>query len=189
MSGRMTVESGFMKYEVVNPSDSCYVYSDDPRIAAVAVAVASRGEYGLMSESGKSVLPILIFSDFGEWLASVGIDPDGLLHFIEENAAKIAEVLCSVTYRGGCRTSTNNISRAFEECADQILERQKVPRSIVKCPRCGCDDHIRSYYERKSQHTYVTGVCEQCELRYAQYDGEMVWDRFHPEGEANYGPL
>jgi len=188
MSGRMTVDSGFMKYEVVNPSDCCYVYSDDPRIAAVAVAVASRGKYGLRSESGESVLPILIFSDLGEWLAGIGIDPDGLSDFIDENATTIAEVLCSVTYRDGYRTSSNNISRAFEECAE-ILERPKVPKSIVKCPRCGCDDCIRTHYERKSQHTYVTGVCDQCELRYAQYDGEMVWDRFHSEEEANYGSL
>jgi len=101
------------KFEIINPSDCCYIYSDDPRIASVAVAVASTGYYGLQSENGENVLPILIFSDIGEWLVSIGIDSDGLFEFVDQNANKIAEVLCSVTYKDGCRTSLNNISASF----------------------------------------------------------------------------
>lgn len=134
--------SGLRKYEVINPSDCCYLYAGDPRIASVAVAIASGGRYGLKDcESGETVLYILIFSDVGKWLAGIGLDPDSLYDYIEKNATEIAKVLCSVTYRDD-RSSMNNIQERFRGFAYMILEKYGISKEGQIAEAEGNDEFV-----------------------------------------------
>lgn len=41
-----------MKYEIINPSDKCFITSDDERLAEIVCVMLGNGSYGLKDENG-----------------------------------------------------------------------------------------------------------------------------------------
>lgn len=109
-----------MKYEIINPSDKCYIYAEDVRLAKVACALLGGGWYGLKDEQGEAVMNVFEAID-----ESIGVPVDQLKEFTNGHAAELAVVFRSFEYAGE-RTSLNHIGKkaesyavAFERIAEQ----------------------------------------------------------------------
>ena len=57
-----------MKYEIINPSDKCFITSDDERLAEIVCVMLGNGSYGLKDENGNTVLCVLEPLDQGKVL-------------------------------------------------------------------------------------------------------------------------
>lgn len=55
-----------MKFEIINPSDECYIEGDDFKTIAVATALLGNGSYGLTQVDGDLEMPILCIAGFGD---------------------------------------------------------------------------------------------------------------------------
>jgi hypothetical protein len=105
-----------MKYEIVNPSDQCFIEHAEPKVAIASCLVLGRGYYGLKSESGELVCPITAFSGTEEFLKSTFGGKDEFLNFINLNTKGMAEALESVNLTGE-RSSMNDIKSAAAKLA------------------------------------------------------------------------
>ena len=93
-----------MRYEIVNPSDKCFISADDVRLAKVACAMLGYGIYGLKDADDQLVMGILEPLD-----EAVGLkDEAALVDFIDRNKPELAKVFRSFEYEGE-QTSLNDI--------------------------------------------------------------------------------
>lgn len=107
-----------MKLEIINPSDECYLDTDDIEAAAFATMVIGRGAYGLRDESGKHYCPIMIFGgDVNtEWNANFGHDFDKYTLDTAEDYDRTAAAMETFTMPRE-RSSLNDIGEAFKRYA------------------------------------------------------------------------
>lgn len=133
-----------------NPSDAVTFVMDDPIVAGVAVLLLGNGAYGLETEDGSSVVPVMLFGGIDRWCKEKGINLDA---FIPQNYVPMAEFLDSVCYgsvrdRQECdeaclrmspdeaakyraarndrrRSSMNNIGKAALQLASQMRKQAK----------------------------------------------------------------
>jgi len=101
-----------MEREIRNPSDKCFITTDQDIVAAAAVTLLGNGQYFIHDSKGKQ-LPT--FFAFGEdvdvtWKARFGV---GLSDWLKgaENLMKVADCLKTFRYAGK-RSSMNNIGAA-----------------------------------------------------------------------------
>ena len=97
-----------MNYEIINPSDKCFIASSDREAACAAVLILGDGMYALRDETGAPVMPILAFGGADEWW----IETFGhrLPDYLETAPhAAIADVLATFTYERKS-TSVNDIA-------------------------------------------------------------------------------
>lgn len=92
-----------MRYEIINPSDKCYIYADDVQLAKVACALLGSGWYGLKDEDDEPVMHILESLD-----DALGMSEQELLLFIDNNKKELVKVLRSFEYESE-RTSMTDI--------------------------------------------------------------------------------
>ena len=112
-----------MKYEIINPSDECFIYADDERLAKIACAILGNGWYGLVNEeNGETVLPVL-----EDLKSSVGMNDDELKKFIADNRMELANVFLSFVYPHE-RTSCNDIGGRAKYIGDQLMKKAKEER-------------------------------------------------------------
>lgn len=108
------------KYEIVNPSDKCFLTAPTLLVAALAVALLGDGKYGLKDhETGETAVPLFIFGGHDEWFQSqFGSTFEQLLDtFTHPDAAMLlAAALQSVEYAGE-RGSLNNIKARADQLA------------------------------------------------------------------------
>ena len=97
-----------MRYEIINPSDKCYIYAEDVRIARIVCVLLGNGMYGLVDEQGNVVMHVF---------EELDIPQEKISDFVNQYAAEIASVLESFEYEGE-RTSLNNIGRRASVLAD-----------------------------------------------------------------------
>ena len=83
-------------YEIINPSDQCYISAADPLAAKVSIMLLSRGAYALKDKDGETVLPMVRFSGYKEWLESEGIS--NLQGYVDKHYGDMAKALRTVTY-------------------------------------------------------------------------------------------
>lgn len=83
-------------YEIINPSDQCYISAADPLAAKVSIMLLSRGAYALTDKDGETVLPMVRFSGYKEWLDSEGIS--NLQGYVDKHYGDMAKALRTVTY-------------------------------------------------------------------------------------------
>lgn len=82
-----------MIYEVVNMHDPVTIETDNEMVAMLAVLSLGEGAYGLQDETGRSVVPVLLFASpqqTKDWLDSTGIN---IGQMGNQYAAEIAECL------------------------------------------------------------------------------------------------
>ena len=99
-----------MKYEIINPSDQCYIYAEDVRLAQIAGLYLGNGMYGLSNENGEMALHIFEGSEV------LNMNDDEISKFITENSSALAAVFESFEYARE-RTSLNNIGEKAERFA------------------------------------------------------------------------
>jgi len=121
-----------VKYEIINPSDKCFLEHPDRKIAITACLVLGHGLYGLKDEQGETVLPILRFGGAKEFLTEEFGSTDAYTHFLASNYEGIADALESVHLDGEI-TSMNDIKkRAIDLCARFNKNRDSSPASDTK---------------------------------------------------------
>lgn len=117
-----------MQYEIINPSDECFVHAYGERadrVACIAALLLGNGMYGLTNEADETVMPI-IFNGYREWFQEQfgeGAEP-----FMLANLIEIADCLKTFHYAGE-RSSLNDIgacAKANEEWLRKVAERAGV---------------------------------------------------------------
>ena len=109
-----------MKYEIINPSDECYIESEDETVACFCTLILGKGKYGLNNDNDETILPIL-FDYVDEWVKNHIGDVDT---FMSEHIDEIIQCLRSVEYARE-RTSMNNIQGLAFAYADSIEKNKK----------------------------------------------------------------
>lgn len=108
-----------MKFEISNPSDKAYMDAPDLKVAAIAVTLLSRGQYGLTEVDGEASVPMFMLGGAEEWFQDhfkMGIQEsydslsDGVLH----------STLKSVRLAGR-RSSLNDIVGRAQKLAERFL--------------------------------------------------------------------
>ena len=110
-----------MKYEIINPSDKCYITADDPVLAKIACAVLGKRLYGLRSETGETTM-----YPFDSLAKSTGMKTADLSAYINEHVLELAKVFRSLEYETE-RTSFNDIGGYSESLADAIEKKGGQP--------------------------------------------------------------
>lgn len=82
-----------MKFEIINPSDKAFIEGENFETVCLAIAILSRGQYGLQEVDGGKHMPILMFSD-GWWLKEFGRTIDNSIEHISKK--EIAKTLRTV---------------------------------------------------------------------------------------------
>ena len=84
-----------MKYEIINPSDKCFITAHDERLAKIACAVLGQGWYGLRYQDGDTVMYPLQPLD-----EALGVGEDEIKEIIDRNRGALADVFSSFEYEG-----------------------------------------------------------------------------------------
>lgn len=114
-----------MKYEIINPSDKCYISSENERIAKYSCLLIGNGKYGLKkAETQESVLSIYLFGISEEEILQEFGEP--LEEFFEHNKKEIAECINTFEYAGE-RTSINNIGLTAKQLYNAIMKQLDHP--------------------------------------------------------------
>lgn len=101
-----------MMYEIINPSDKCFVSAERDEGAAIVGLLLGNGMYG-MRDGQRVVLPI-IFNGWREWfLKTYGAEIEP---WMLEHAAEIAAALDTFEYAAE-RSSMNNIGATAKDHA------------------------------------------------------------------------
>lgn len=107
-----------MKYEIINPSDKCYITSDNEKVACFCNLLLGEGMYGLQREDGTDADNI----HFEYTEEALNADYEGNFgQFCKNHAKEIAECFKSFEYAGE-RTSLNNIGERAEYFAKKFAE-------------------------------------------------------------------
>lgn len=107
-----------MKYEIINPSDLCFITSEDPILAKIACAILGKGFYGLRSETGEIAMPT-----FASMEESTGMTTTELGAYINGHVTELAQVFRSFEYKTK-RTSLNDIGGYAKSLADTLEEKE-----------------------------------------------------------------
>ena len=107
-----------MRYEIINPSDKCYITAEDPVLAKIACCALGRGWYGLKAETGEVIIYPLESLE-----KNTGMRTEELTAYLTEHAQEIVQVFRSFEYETE-RTSMNDIGGYAARLAD-ALENKK----------------------------------------------------------------
>ena len=111
-----------MKYEIINPSDKCFISSDNERVAKFCCLLLGNGMYGLNNaETGEDVFPIYIFGMSEKVMLEEFGEP--LKDFLSNHRLEIAECFKSFEYAGE-RTSLNNIGERARILYEKLKEKE-----------------------------------------------------------------
>ena len=112
-----------VKYEIINPSDKCFISSENKQIAKFCCMLLGEGKYGLENaETGEEAFPIYLFGmseqtiieELGESIES----------FFAHHKKEIADCLKTFEYASE-RTSLNNIGKRAELYYKKIIEKEE----------------------------------------------------------------
>ena len=109
-----------MKYEIINPSDECYIESENETVACFCTLLLGKGKYGLNNDNDETILPVLL-GYVDEWAENHIGDVET---FMDEHIDEIIQCLRSVEYARE-RTSMNNIQGLAFAYADSIEKHKK----------------------------------------------------------------
>lgn len=107
-----------MKLEIINPSDKCFLETDDIEAAAFATMMNGQGRYALRGEDGNDYCPIMLFGRTLEFLDNWWDETFGR-KFSEyrletaEDYERLANVCATFHYETE-RSSMNDIQLAFK---------------------------------------------------------------------------
>jgi hypothetical protein len=116
-----------LRYEIINPSDKCFLQADSDIVASAAAIILGSGAYGLRDDKDRPLPSMFLFGDNPNavWKKHFGIT---FAEYLDMPGAllSIANCLATFTYAGK-RSSLNNIgakAAALEELVrNRALER------------------------------------------------------------------
>jgi hypothetical protein len=110
-----------MKYEIINPSDKCYISSENEKVAKFCCLLLGDGRYGLKNaETGETVFSIYLFGISEDEVNNQFGEP--LEQFLEHNKKQIADCFNTFEYAGE-RTSLNNIGERAKLYHNRLMEQ------------------------------------------------------------------
>lgn len=108
-----------MRYEIINPSDKCFISSENEKVACFCNLLIGNGKYALHRENGETADSIHIFG-YSEEKLNADYEGD-FQKFADNHIKEIIDCFKSFEYAGE-RTSLNNIGavaqhlqKAFEQ--------------------------------------------------------------------------
>lgn len=109
-----------MKFEIGNPSDRCYLESDDEKIASACILFLGNGQYFCKNVETDESIAGAFFALGGDveetWKHFHGI---GFEEFISKPETKRKMADCFASFRYSCgRSSMNNIGKRAKEFAE-----------------------------------------------------------------------
>lgn len=108
-----------MKYEIINPSDKCFITSENESVARFCNLLLGQGMYGLQREDGTDA----DYIHFGYSQECLDTDYEGnFKEFSYRHAKEIAECFASFKYASE-RTSLNNIGGRAKDLAEIFKKR------------------------------------------------------------------
>lgn len=111
------------KFEIINPSDKCFLFGDNLLAVSVACLFLGEGRYALREMGGDFEMPIFLFGGHDEWLQKeFGTTVESYL--ISGRDDDLAAALESFQY-DGARSSMNNIGARAKSMAESIRAKQK----------------------------------------------------------------
>lgn len=110
-----------MKYEIINPSDKCFITCDNQKVAQFCAFLLGGGMYGLRDESGENVGRIYLLATEED----LNTDFDGdFVKYGKDHAAELAACFNTFEYAGK-QTSLNDIggrAKRFAEVYKKMAE-------------------------------------------------------------------
>jgi hypothetical protein len=87
-------------YEIINPSDKVVLAADesDELLVAIAIVMLGNGKAGVERDDDTTILPLMLFGGFEEWLTSKGLTTESFGETLRTNRSKIASILETVFY-------------------------------------------------------------------------------------------
>ena len=101
-----------MKYEIINPSDKCYITTDIPVVAAICCGLIGRGTYGLWDETGNRFIQPMVPIE-----KQLNITNDEMYALLKKHNRDIYECFRSFEYDTE-PTSCNDIGARAKSWAD-----------------------------------------------------------------------
>ena len=108
------------RYEIINPSDKCFLSGENLEAICAAVALIGDGKYGLTSDDGSTVMPVFILGGRDAWWKEK-FGHEAQEFVVRENFPAIAAALRSFRYETK-RSSMNNIGAAARAMAKHLEE-------------------------------------------------------------------
>ena len=106
-----------MIFEIINPSDKCYIEGDDFKTVCIATILLSEGGFGLQEVDGERTMPPLIFAE--SWFVDTfGQDFGTAIN--EASKSELASILSTVSLVEEC-TSLNDIVGKAKYYAEQLM--------------------------------------------------------------------
>ena len=119
--GRVSGAKTTMLFDIINPHDPYTLEADDLEIAANAIALIGRGQYGLQQLSGdkSATMPMFPVTGHDEWFTKqFGRDFATSLNYVMENrAADLAKALASVSI--GTPAQKREFEQEAADCKDE----------------------------------------------------------------------
>jgi len=118
-----------LKYEIINPSDECFLSSDDPKVVAACIGIVGGGAYGCKGEDGSSLPTMFLFGGDVNvtWKDYFGVTFDEFMK--TENVYGLMADCFDTFYYPSERSSLNNIGAACKSMGEQC---RKIAESKVK---------------------------------------------------------
>lgn len=97
-----------MTYEIINPSDKCFIQAESDIVAALVGNALGSGYYGVRDENGRTILHIMQTVH-----EAMNMTEEDVSAFIDEHHREIRQAFESFRYAEE-RTSMNNIRKRAE---------------------------------------------------------------------------
>jgi len=95
------------KYEIINPSDKCYIEGEDFKTVCIATTLLGEGVYGLQEVDGDSCMPPIMFAN-GWFLNTFDVNFEDAIQTVDRQHTK---TILSTVKLSGERTSLNDIEK------------------------------------------------------------------------------
>lgn len=109
-----------MTYEIINPSDKCFIEAESDTVAALVGNALGNGYYGVRDANGKPVLHVM-----QSVTEAVNMTEDEVSAFIDSHHREIRKAFESFRYAAE-RTSMNNIGQRAEAYARAFVAKYGV---------------------------------------------------------------
>jgi len=119
------------KYEIINPSDECYIEGEEFKTVCVATVILGEGLYGLQEVDGELSMPPIVFAK-GWFLDTFGVNYGEATKAVDRQHIK---TVLSTVKLSAERTSLNDIEKHAKRLV-ALMDEVDANRQKGKGQRC-----------------------------------------------------